>query len=85
MSDLADSERYTELNEAAQRQQEAENLRCLKEVQARLQPETDPDFDGKHCVECWDLIPKARLEQGRIRCVKCQDAKERSSRLFRRA
>lgn len=81
---LADSERYTELNEAAQRQQEATNERALREVQARLQPETDPDFDGKHCVGCWGLIPKARLEQGRVRCVLCQEDKERLSKLFRR-
>jgi hypothetical protein len=77
---LADSERYTELNEAAQRQQEAENFRCLREVQARLQPESHPDFDGMHCVEprCAVVLPKARLEMGRIRCVSCQEALERS-------
>lgn len=77
---MAESERFTELNEAAQRQQEAENMRCLREVQARLQPENHPDFDGLHCVEprCGEVIPKARLAMGRIRCVSCQEALERS-------
>ncbi len=35
-------------------------------------PETHPDFDGKHCVDCDDEIPPQRLALCRVRCVHCQ-------------
>lgn len=35
-------------------------------------PETHPDFDGEHCVECGAEMPAARLAMGRIRCIHCQ-------------
>ena len=35
-------------------------------------PETHADFDGKHCVECDEEIPKERLSLRRVRCVECQ-------------
>lgn len=79
-----DSERYTELNEQAQRQQEEINQTALDAVRKGLLPQSHPDFDGKHCVECGNLVPFKRLEMGRIRCVGCQNAQERSSQLFRR-
>lgn len=41
-------------------------------------PESHPDFDGVHCVECDDDIPRARLKLGKVRCVHCQGQKERS-------
>lgn len=43
-------------------------------------PETHPDFDGTHCVndDCGIVIPAKRLALGRVRCVDCQGALERS-------
>ena len=42
------------------------------------QVETPPtDFDGKHCFECDDVIPEARLALGKFRCVPCQELEER--------
>lgn len=35
-------------------------------------PETHPDFDGVHCVECDIDMPPERLALRRIRCVDCQ-------------
>ena len=35
-------------------------------------PESHPDFDGSHCVDCEDEIPLTRLALGKIRCVDCQ-------------
>lgn len=29
------------------------------------------------CVDCGDDIPEGRLEMGKIRCVHCQEAKEK--------
>jgi RNA polymerase-binding transcription factor DksA len=45
---------------------------------AQSAPETHPDFDGQHCVECEGDIPLQRLTLGRIRCVECQEHKERT-------
>ena len=36
-------------------------------------PEIHPDFDGVHCVECWEDIPHARLALKKVRCVDCQN------------
>lgn len=43
-------------------------------------PQTHPDFDGKHCVECEIVIPKLRLDAGRVRCVECQEEIENESK-----
>lgn len=40
-------------------------------------PQTHPDFDGVHCLECDSEIPQQRLAMGRIYCVPCQSLKER--------
>lgn len=68
------SDRLTELIDAAQNQQRENEERALMNVRARMAPERHPHFDGSHCVEadCGDLLPKARLLDGRIRCVECQ-------------
>lgn len=60
-------------------------LRELAEVQRRAllanRPETHPDFDGKHCVECDVVIPRERLALKKVRCVHCQrDLEERNAR-----
>lgn len=39
-------------------------------------PESHPDFDGSHCVDCEDEILPARLLLGRVRCVVCQEVLE---------
>lgn len=44
---------------------------------ARSAPESHPDFDGLHCLDCEAEVPAARLALGRIRCVDCQQHKER--------
>ena len=78
------TERYTELMDAAQEQQDKNNREALAAVQARVLPESDPDFDGKHCIDGGEPIPKARLALGKIRCVKCQEAVELHDKLNRR-
>lgn len=56
--------------------QESLNQQGIANVAARNAPETHPDFDGKHCIDCDDLMPTERLAMGRIRCVYCQHTKE---------
>lgn len=67
MADLADlaSDRIE------QHQADSERL-----ARGRSGPESHPDFDGSHCVDCSDDIPKARLTLGRVRCVLCQEVLE---------
>lgn len=57
----------------------------LERVRALAKPEAHPDFDGKHCVDCGDVIPKARLALGKVRCVNCQERIEGRAALHRRS
>lgn len=58
----------------------AESLRAARE---KCRPETHPDFDGSSCVECGEVIPKARLKLGRVRCTACQEILEKKLKFFR--
>lgn len=78
------TDRYTELIDAAQEQQRENEERALAAVRANLAPQEHPAFDGSHCLDCDNLIPRERLEMGRMRCVSCQGALERNTKLFRR-
>jgi RNA polymerase-binding transcription factor DksA len=49
---------------------------AIEEVRRANAPETHPDFDGKSCVECGELIPRERLALGKVRCVHCQSRLE---------
>lgn len=42
-------------------------------------PETHPDFDGYHCVDCGEGVHPVRLAMGKVRCFECQDFLERGS------
>lgn len=77
------SEKVTELVDQAQLQQMENERRALDKVRASLGPETHPDFDGKHCLDCGETIPAKRRMMDKIRCVRCQDTLERGSKLRR--
>lgn len=49
----------------------------LRNARAKSLPETHPDFDGKSCVECGDLLHSVRLAMGRVYCAPCQTEIER--------
>lgn len=51
---------------------EALRLQALNNVD-----ETHPDFDGRRCIDCDDDIPDGRLRLNKIRCIICQEIKER--------
>lgn len=44
---------------------------------ARSARESHPDFDGEHCIDCEIEIPWQRLALNRIRCIDCQQHRER--------
>jgi len=54
---------------------------CTADAERRARgksaPESHPDFDGEHCVDCELDIPPARLLLGKVRCVFCQGLLER--------
>jgi len=60
---------------------------AVEEAQRAIAPQQvqlpDGSWPNPEC-ECGDPIPEARLRLGRIRCVSCQEALERSSRWLRR-
>ena len=52
----------------------------LEKIRRLAAPETHPDFDGKHCLECDEPIPAARLKLFKVRCILCQTLKEKRDR-----
>jgi RNA polymerase-binding transcription factor DksA len=75
MADIIDdAQAYNELHQEV----------SLKNQQAKMLPETHPDFDGFNCVDCEEKIPAKRLGWGRIRCIECQEFKDRVDAAARR-
>ncbi len=61
--------------------------KALEKHKDSLKPETHPDFDGTHCIDCEIEIPLFRLGMGKIRCVDCQSEldifNERKRKLYK--
>lgn len=55
---------------------------ALRRQRAASAPETHPDFDGEHCIDCEAEIPRARLALQKVRCVDCQTYLEHSKRQY---
>lgn len=69
---LRNDEVYDETDQAQHLQllEQAEIIRRAREMN---RPQTHPDFDGVHCVDCDIEIPPRRLAAtGSVRCVDCQ-------------
>lgn len=60
----------------AQHQQLREQAAIHERARQMARPETHPDFDGEHCLDCDIEIPEPRLKLGKIRCVDCQQLLE---------
>jgi RNA polymerase-binding transcription factor DksA len=75
-----DSSEVFDEAEHAQHQQLREMASIQERARAMARPETHPDFDGEHCVDCDDDIPEFRLKIGRVRCVECQQVLENKDR-----
>ena len=58
--------------------------KALAKQQEKMAPETHPDFDGVHCIDCDTEIPPKRLEMKRIRCVDCQTFLEEKEKRAKR-
>ena len=68
-------------NDRASNAEYIHNQDALERVRALAKPESHPDFDGNHCVECGEGIPKQRLAIGKVRCVSCQQRLESQTAL----
>jgi RNA polymerase-binding transcription factor DksA len=64
-------------NDEASEIEMAERHQAIHSASLKAAPETHPDFDGVHCLDCEDEIPAGRLALKKIRCVYCQEALER--------
>lgn len=73
--DETDQAQYLQLQEQASISLRARELN---------RPETHPDFDGKSCVECGELMPQERLSLRRVRCVDCQTFLEEEKKRIQR-
>ena len=76
-------ERLTADEDKAADYQEKLNEASLDSVRDRLKPESHPDFDGTHCVECEEEIHPDRLKSGRVYCTHCQTKREFIQKLYR--
>lgn len=75
MDVIDDAQAYNELHQEV----------SLKNQSVKVLPEQAPaDWDGWSCVDCEEEIPAKRLGWGRIRCVGCQEFKERADEAKRR-
>lgn len=71
VSDEADLAQLIQLNELAHLQDLARKANA---------PQSHPDFDGVHCVDCDEELPKERLDSGRVRCTTCQSDIEKRAK-----
>jgi RNA polymerase-binding transcription factor DksA len=69
--------------DVAARLQDMFNQNGVAAARQAAAQQTDPDFDGKHCIECAEVIPQGRLDLGRINCYSCQDGLEKRKRFYR--
>lgn len=64
----------------AQDQIDAFNNQAVDRARKAAAPESHPEFDGEHCIECEIDIPPARLALGKVRCVECQQLHEKGAK-----
>ncbi len=63
-------------NDRASNAELAHNQDSVERIRFLARPEFHPDFDGRHCVDCDEPIPKKRLALGKVRCISCQERME---------
>lgn len=76
-------EKYVDQVDKANQIAEEFTAAHIKRVQEKNKPEQvqNPDGSWPHteCVDCEDEIPEGRLNLGKVRCISCQEIKERKS------
>lgn len=77
------AESFSDISDQASHYEHMHNAGSLQAVRARLAPQTHPDFDGVHCLDCGVKLPKQRLADGRIYCTTCQEIIDKKNKLRR--
>lgn len=74
-------EKYTEQIDQANQITEEFTASHIHRIQQRNKPEQvqNPDGSWPHteCIDCEDPIPEGRLALGKVRCIDCQELKEK--------
>lgn len=78
---MIEGERHTEQVDAANHLVDVYTRIAIQKQTAQIAPEQEKLPDGTwpvtECVDCGDSIHPKRLEMARVRCVHCQEIKER--------
>ena len=77
-------EKCTDVLEMASQIQDQLNEQAIARVRQSDKPQSHPDFDDKHCIDCDIEIHAVRLAMGRIRCTCCETRVEKARNMLRR-
>ena len=77
-------EKLTDVLDMASQLQEQQNEQAIARVRQSDKPQSHPDFDGEHCVDCDIEMPELRLSMHRIRCTSCESVVEKARSMMRR-
>ena len=76
--------KYTEQIDQANQIVEEFTTAHIHRIQSKNKPEQvrKPDGSWPHteCIECEEEIPTGRLNLGKVRCIDCQELRERHAR-----
>jgi RNA polymerase-binding transcription factor DksA len=79
--DIEDREQFTDELDKAAHLTNVANEGAILLARRNMVPEQVQNADGTwpepFCVDCGDEIPEGRLKLGRVRCVYCQEFKEK--------
>lgn len=78
---MTEYEKSADVLESASHLQDQLNLAGRRAAEAAMAPQTHPDFDGVHCLDCEVDMPQVRLAYRRIRCTACQVAADKLAKL----
>lgn len=73
-------EKTADPSDMATQIQDRNNEQAWLRMRKSLAPQTHPDFDGAHCLDCADDMPPERLAAQRIRCTLCESKIEKRNK-----
>lgn len=73
---MTDQTRFSDPLDEANALAESLNESGIAAARRACAPESHPNFDGLHCVDCEEDIPPQRLAMKRVRCTACQSRLE---------
>ena len=78
------ADKHTDPLDIASEQEEWFRESSVRQAMMASRPEQTKDENGnwehEECVDCGEDIPEGRLNLGKIRCIDCQELKEKRQR-----